>query len=105
MDASIYIATSQQANLFRDMDVTANNIANLNTTGYQAEKLSFNEYLLQGRQDQGRLRQPAVELPRHHGRRDALHQPAARTWPSAATPISRYRRHLARATPAPATSS
>ncbi|MEJ0010241.1 MAG: flagellar basal-body rod protein FlgF [Alphaproteobacteria bacterium] len=45
MDASIYIATSLQANLFRDMDVTANNIANLNTAGYQAEKLSFNQYL------------------------------------------------------------
>ncbi len=46
MDNSIYITLSRQAAMFRDMDVTANNIANVNTTGYNAEKLLFSQYLV-----------------------------------------------------------
>lgn len=46
MDNSIYIALSQQMTMFHDMDVTANNLANVNTPGYSAEKLSFREYLV-----------------------------------------------------------
>lgn len=46
MDNSIYIATSQQQILFRDMEVTANNIANINTPGFQGEKLQFSQYLM-----------------------------------------------------------
>jgi flagellar hook protein FlgE len=34
MDNGIYIMLSRQLALFRDMEVTANNIANTNTTGY-----------------------------------------------------------------------
>jgi flagellar basal-body rod protein FlgF len=45
MDNSAYIALSRQLTLFRDMDVTANNIANANTTGYDAEHIVFNSYL------------------------------------------------------------
>lgn len=45
MDNSAYIALSRQLALFRDMDITANNIANANTTGYSAEHLEFNSYL------------------------------------------------------------
>lgn len=45
MDNSIYVALSRQTTLFRDMDVTANNIANSATTGYQAEKTMFTDYL------------------------------------------------------------
>ena len=45
MDNSIYIALSRQLALFRDMDVTANNIANTNTTGYSSEHILFNSYL------------------------------------------------------------
>src|SRR5688572_14196019 len=47
MDNSIYIALSRQLALFRDMNMTANNIANANTTGYQAQKIVFSEYLKQ----------------------------------------------------------
>lgn len=47
MDNSIYIALSRQMTLFRDMEVTSNNIANVNTTGYQAERLMFEDYLVQ----------------------------------------------------------
>ena len=47
MDNGIYIALSRQMALFRDMATTTNNLANANTTGYQAEKLVFNELLMQ----------------------------------------------------------
>lgn len=58
MDNSIYIALSRQLALLRDMDVTANNIANVNTTGYKAEHLHFTEYLTQ---DNNRgVRNPAI---------------------------------------------
>ncbi len=45
MDNSIYITLSRELALFRDMDTTANNIANANTTGYGAEHLLFNSYM------------------------------------------------------------
>lgn len=45
MDNSVYITLSRQLALFRDMDVTANNIANSNTTGYSSEHILFNSYL------------------------------------------------------------
>jgi len=45
MDNSIYITLSRELALFRDMDETANNVANANTTGYSAEHLLFNSYL------------------------------------------------------------
>jgi flagellar basal-body rod protein FlgF len=48
MDNSVYVALSRQTMLFRDLDQTANNIANANTTGFQAEKNLFESYLMQG---------------------------------------------------------
>lgn len=45
MDNSIYVTLSRQLALFRDMDVTANNIANSNTYGYNAQKILFESYL------------------------------------------------------------
>lgn len=51
MDNHVYIPLSRQLALFRDMDVTANNLANVNTVGYGANKLLFNSYLYQ---DNGR---------------------------------------------------
>ncbi len=41
MDNSIYITLTRQLALFRDLDATANNIANANTTGYNAEHIQF----------------------------------------------------------------
>jgi flagellar basal-body rod protein FlgF len=54
MDNSIYVTLSRQMVLFRDMEVTANNIANVNTVGYNAEKLSFKQHLVDAEID-GRL--------------------------------------------------
>ncbi len=45
MDNSVYITLSRQLALFRDMDITAGNIANANTTGYSAEHIKFESYL------------------------------------------------------------
>ncbi|MCI5049223.1 MAG: flagellar basal-body rod protein FlgF [Rickettsiales bacterium] len=46
MDNSIYIGLSRQMALFRDMNATANNIANAATPGYNAEKMMFTHYLV-----------------------------------------------------------
>lgn len=46
MENSIYIALSRQMALRRQMDVVANNIANMNTAGYKAQQLLFREYVV-----------------------------------------------------------
>jgi flagellar basal-body rod protein FlgF len=46
MDNSIYITLSRQAALFRDLEVSANNLANSSTPGYNAQKLIFSDYLV-----------------------------------------------------------
>ncbi len=45
MDNAVYIALSRQAGLFRQMDVIANNVANVDTPAYKAESILFNQYL------------------------------------------------------------
>jgi len=45
MDNSIYVALSRELALFRDMDATANNVANANTTGYDADHILFGSYV------------------------------------------------------------
>ncbi len=46
MDNSVYIALSRQMAAFRHLDAKANNIANANTTGFQAEQMLFTDYLV-----------------------------------------------------------
>ena len=41
MDSSIYITLSKQMAMFRDMEATANNIADVNTTSHNGEKMMF----------------------------------------------------------------
>lgn len=45
MDNGIYIALSRQNALFRDMETAANNLANVNTPAFNANKLIFSDYL------------------------------------------------------------
>jgi flagellar basal-body rod protein FlgF len=45
MDNSIYIALSRQLAQFRDLETTASNLANVNTTGFQAKKTLFSDHL------------------------------------------------------------
>jgi flagellar basal-body rod protein FlgF len=48
MENSLLIGLSRQTALQRELDVVANNIANLNTTGYKADGAVFSEYLPNG---------------------------------------------------------
>lgn len=45
MDIASYTTLSRQSGLMREMQIIANNIANLGTTGYRQEGLMFSEYL------------------------------------------------------------
>jgi flagellar basal-body rod protein FlgF len=45
MENLTYVGLSQQMALYHQMDVVANNIANMNTPGYKSQNLLFKEYL------------------------------------------------------------
>ncbi|MBP2229302.1 flagellar basal-body rod protein FlgF [Azospirillum agricola] len=45
MENSIYVALSRQLTLRRQLDVTSNNIANMNTTGYKNQRMLFTEFM------------------------------------------------------------
>lgn len=45
MNNTNYINLSSQVTLWRDIEVIANNVANLNTTGYKSERMNFKEYI------------------------------------------------------------
>lgn len=45
MENSIYLGLSRQIALQTNMDIIANNVANMNTSGYRAQNLLFDEYL------------------------------------------------------------
>ena len=51
MENTLMIALSHQAALRRRMDVIANNIANMNTTGFKSEQPLFAEHLVHNRGD------------------------------------------------------
>ncbi len=46
MENTLFIALSRQMTVRRQMDVVANNIANMNTTGFKGEKMMFVEHLV-----------------------------------------------------------
>ncbi len=46
MENAMLIGLSQQTALRRQMDVIANNLANMNTSGFKGEKLMFEEYVM-----------------------------------------------------------
>lgn len=78
MDNSIYITLSRQLTLFRDMEATANNIANVNTVGYNAEKLAFHDYLVDGKME-GKLGQKIAFTRDPVSYRDTLNGPMKAT--------------------------
>ena len=58
MENALLIGLSRQIALSRELDVVANNIANINTTGYKADGSLFEEYLssaARSGQNQGRV--------------------------------------------------
>ncbi|GGE40635.1 flagellar basal-body rod protein FlgF [Agaricicola taiwanensis] len=46
MDNSLLIGLSRQAALRRELDVVANNIANIGTNGYKSQRMAFQEYVM-----------------------------------------------------------
>src|ERR1041385_906328 len=48
MENGSLVGLSRQVTLQRELDVDANNIANLNTTGYKSDRTVFNEFLMPG---------------------------------------------------------
>jgi flagellar basal-body rod protein FlgF len=48
MENTLLIGLSRQMTLERQLDVVANNVANVNTTGFKAERMLFEEYLNSG---------------------------------------------------------
>lgn len=55
METTTYIALSRQTALRREMELVANNLANMNTTGYQGEHPLFTQYLVPTRDTETRL--------------------------------------------------
>ncbi len=51
MENTLLVGLSRQAALRRELDVIANNLANLNTTGFKAEGVAFNEFLMPAASD------------------------------------------------------
>ena len=49
MENTIYIALSRETAVKREMSVIANNLANMNTTGFKAERMMFVEHLVKSR--------------------------------------------------------
>ena len=49
MENSIYLGLSRQMTLRTNMDIIANNVANMNTPGYRGQNLIFREYLSEHR--------------------------------------------------------
>ena len=49
MESSLYVALSSQNALRRQMDVVANNIANMNTTAFKGENMMFADHLVRSR--------------------------------------------------------
>ncbi len=49
MENTMYVALSRQAGLRREMDVVANNLANMGTHGFKAERMMFIEHLVKSK--------------------------------------------------------
>ena len=110
MENALLVGLSRQMALSHELDIVANNIANINTTGYKADNTLFAQYLMPDARDDdftGNDRRISfVDRPRQLDQfrpRRAFSAPAIRsTSPSTATPTSRCRRRAASATPATA---
>lgn len=68
MDATGYVTLTRQAGLMREMDVIAQNIANLSTTGFRREGVVFSEYVQ--RMEEG----PSLSMAYGNGRAIDLSQ-------------------------------
>jgi flagellar basal-body rod protein FlgF len=51
MQNALLVGLSRQMSLSHELDVVANNIANIDTTGFKADRATFNEYMMPGARD------------------------------------------------------
>jgi flagellar basal-body rod protein FlgF len=51
MENALLVGLSRQMALGRELDIVANNIANIDTTGFKADNASFSQYLMPGARD------------------------------------------------------
>jgi flagellar basal-body rod protein FlgF len=51
MENALLVGLSRQMALTHELDIVANNIANMDTTGYKADNAQFSEYLMPGARD------------------------------------------------------
>lgn len=68
MTATIYAALTRQAGLLREMEVVANNLSNLSTTGFRGETVIFAEHVRAAGDG------PSLSMARAHGRAADLSQ-------------------------------
>jgi flagellar basal-body rod protein FlgF len=52
MENALLVGLSRQMALMRELDIVANNVANINTTGYKSDNALFGEYLMPRASDQ-----------------------------------------------------
>jgi flagellar basal-body rod protein FlgF len=55
MENALLIGLSRQMALSRELDVVANNVANIDTTGFKADNAAFSEFIMPGARDNGFL--------------------------------------------------
>ncbi len=53
MENTVLVGLSRQAALRRELDIVANNVANMNTTGYKADGALFEQFLMPAARDNG----------------------------------------------------
>ena len=110
MENASLVGLSRQIALQRELDVVANNVANLNTTGFKADNVVFHEHLMPVARANHVPRAAIASSascrtapPGSISRRARCSRPAIRsTSRSATTPSSRCRRRAANATRATA---
>jgi flagellar basal-body rod protein FlgF len=51
MENALLVGLSRQMSLSRELDIVANNIANIDTTGFKADNAAFSEFLMPGARD------------------------------------------------------
>ena len=86
MENALLVGLSRQMALSRELDVVANNIANIDTTGFKADNAAFSEFLMPGARDDEftrqrpprQLRAGPRQLDRSQPRRDPAHRQSAR---------------------------
>ncbi|MBI3699975.1 MAG: flagellar basal-body rod protein FlgF [Afipia sp.] len=68
MENTLLVALSRQMSLERQIDIISNNVANVNTTGFKADKSLFEEYLKSGaHEDNFSVRDRRVSFVQDHG--------------------------------------